>query len=189
MDRSAHGLVLWFTGLPGSGKTTLANRIAAQLREAGAQVEILDGDEIRENLSADLSFSWQDRIVQVRRTGFVARLLARNGVVAITALISPSREARDAQRRLIEGDGVPFLEVHTECPLPKLIERDPKGMYAKALRGEISGFTGVSAPYEPPPAAEVTVHTGAESVDESSERILAAIAGLSGIDADAKRTA
>jgi len=193
MKGSVQGLVIWLTGLPGSGKTTLATRIAAQLRGEGARVEVLDGDEVRENLSADLSFSWKDRIVQVRRTGFVARLLARNGTVAIAALISPCREAREAQRRMVENDGVPFVEVHTECPIPKLIERDPKGMYEKALRGEIEHFTGISDPYEPPVAAEVTVHTGHETVDESCQRILDEIARrcgpISGLNGSGKRSA
>jgi adenylyl-sulfate kinase len=166
---SGDGLTLWFTGLSGAGKSTLAETIGAGLRARGRRVEILDGDEIRTHLSKGLGFSKQDRDTNIRRIGYVARLLSRNGVVAIAAAISPYREVRDEVRRSHETR---FVEIYVDCPLEELVRRDRKGLYAKALAGEIANFTGVSDPYEPPMAPEVIVHTARESVDESSGRIV-----------------
>ena len=171
------GFVLWFTGLSGAGKSTLSAQVAAHLREAGCPVELLDGDEVRENLSKGLSFSKEDRDTNVRRIGYVARLLGRHGVVAITAAISPYAAVRDEQRALAQAEGVGFCEVYMECPLEVLAERDVKGLYKKALAGEIPHFTGVSDPYEPPELPEVTVHTDSESVEQSVARILETLHG------------
>jgi adenylyl-sulfate kinase len=164
-----NGFTLWFTGLSGSGKSTLADRARTELVGRGRHVEILDGDEMRRNLSDGLGFSKEDRDRNVRRIGYVARLLSSHGIVAIAAAISPYRAARDEARRQHQ---VPFIEVFVECGLDELIRRDPKGLYASALRGEISNFTGISDPYEPPLRPEITVHTGQESVEDSLKRIL-----------------
>ena len=165
--------VLWLTGLSGAGKTTLAGRLVPELRRRGLPVEVLDGDEVRTNLSKGLGFSKEDRDTNVRRIGYVARLLARNGVATVTAAISPYREVRDEVRCAVEGDGAEFVEVYVECPLEVLAERDVKGLYRKALAGELQGFTGVSDPYEEPRAPDLTVRTHEESVETSAERIIA----------------
>src|SRR5207247_1858429 len=141
------GFTLWFTGLSGAGKSTLAQVIRDDLVARGRRVEILDGDEVRTNLSKGLGFSKEDRDTNIRRIGYVARLLARNGVVAITAAISPYREIRDEIRVAANADGVHFIEVYVECPIETLAERDVKGLYLKALAGEIKNFTGISDPY------------------------------------------
>src|SRR5918996_51557 len=141
------GFTIWFTGLSGAGKTTLAAALAAELANRGLKVEILDGDEVRTNLSKGLGFSKEDRDTNIRRIGYVAHLLTRNGVVAITAAISPYRAIRDEVRARI-GRG--FVEVYAKCPLETLITRDVKGLYQRALAGEIKEFTGVSDPYEEP---------------------------------------
>lgn len=166
------GFVLWLTGLSGAGKTTLAGRLVPELRARGLRVEVLDGDEVRTNLSKGLGFSKEDRDTNVRRIGYVARLLARNGVAALTAAISPYQEVRGEVRRAVEEDGVEFVEVYVECPLEVLAERDVKGLYQKARAGEIQGFTGVSDPYEQPRAPDVIVRTHEESIETSAERIV-----------------
>lgn len=166
------GFVLWFTGLSGAGKSTLSDRLVAIFRERGYKVELLDGDEVRTNLSKGLGFSKEDRDTNIRRIGYVARLLARNGVIAITAAISPYREIRDENRALTERDGVPFIEVYANAALDALVGRDVKGLYKKALNGEIANFTGVSDPYEPPLRPEIEVRTDMETVEESTARIL-----------------
>jgi adenylyl-sulfate kinase len=171
------GFVLWFTGLSGAGKSTLSLPIAERLRAAGRRVEILDGDEVRTHLSKGLGFSKEDRDTNIRRIGFVAELLAKNGVVAITAAISPYRDVRDEVRGKIERHGARFVEIYVECPIEVLAERDVKGLYKKALAGEIKHFTGVSDPYEPPVDPHVVVRSDRESVAESVEKILAAIHG------------
>ena len=167
------GFVLWLTGLSGAGKTTLAGRLMPELRARGLRVEVLDGDEVRTNLSKGLGFSKEDRDTNVRRIGYVARLLARNGVAAITAAISPYAEVREEVRRAAYADGAGFVEVYVECPLEVLAERDVKGLYKKALAGEIQGFTGVSDPYEAPRAPDVAVRTHEESIETSAGRIVA----------------
>jgi adenylylsulfate kinase len=168
-DPRERGFTLWFTGLSGAGKSTLAQTVGRTLADRGYLIEVLDGDEVRRNLSKGLGFSKEDRDTNIRRIGYVARLLSRNGVVAIAAAISPYRAIRDEVRR--EHDGR-FVEVFVECPLDELVKRDVKGLYAKALRGEIQQFTGVSDPYEPPLAAEVVVRTDRESVQQSANAIL-----------------
>ena len=169
------GFTIWFTGLSGSGKTSLAQLLINELKACDLKVELLDGDEVRTNLSKGLGFSREDRDTNIRRIGYVSRLLARNGVGVITAAISPYREIRDEVRQLITRDGGEFIEVYVQCPIEVLIERDVKGLYKKALAGEIKEFTGVSDPYEAPLNAEVTVHTDRESIEESASKILAAL--------------
>ena len=169
------GAILWFTGLSGAGKSTLAQAVRDELARDW-RVEILDGDEIREHLSKGLGFSKEDRDTNVRRIGLVARLLARNGVIAITAAISPYRDVRDEVRALAARDGVPFVEVFAQAEIEALAERDVKGLYRKALAGELAHFTGVSDPYEPPLSPDVVVRSDRETVTESRDRILAALA-------------
>jgi adenylyl-sulfate kinase len=166
------GIVIWLTGLSGAGKTTLASALKNELTAAGHRVETLDGDEVRENLSRGLGFSKEDRDTNVRRIGFVARLLARNGVIVLASAISPYRQSRDDVRQSVEGDGARFVEVFVRAPLSVLVERDVKGLYKKALAGEIKNFTGVSDPYEDPLAPDVTVDSSAEPVEESAARVL-----------------
>ena len=154
------GAVIWFTGLSGSGKTTIAHLVEDKLLEAGVPVEILDGDVVRENLSKGLGFSKEDRDTNIRRIAFVAHLLQRNGVFVITAAISPYQSVREEARTMIKD----FVEVYADAPLEVCEERDTKGLYAKARAGEIKGFTGIDDPYEPPEGAEVTcAHRARES--------------------------
>ncbi len=166
------GFVLWFTGLSGSGKSTLSEALEAEFRERGYRIERLDGDIVRTNLSAGLSFSREDRDINVRRIGFVCDLLARNGVIAISAAISPFASVRDEVRALVESHGVAFVEVYTQCSLEELARRDVKGLYKKAMAGEISNFTGVSDPYEAPENAEVVARSDSEPMEVSLQRIM-----------------
>lgn len=172
---AAQGVTIWLTGLSGAGKSTLAGYLEEALRRDGRRVEVLDGDVVRTNLSKGLGFSKEDRDTNIRRIGFVCRLLARNGVVAIVAAISPYRAVRDEVRAAITGDGAAFVEVYVRCPLDELVRRDTKGLYAKALAGELPQFTGVSDPYEPPAAPEVTVDTDRQTVQESAEAVFSAV--------------
>lgn len=162
------GFVVWFTGLSGAGKSTLAAMLSAELRARGVHVEVLDGDEVRTHLSKGLTFSREDRDTNVRRIGYVARLVARSGACAMTAAISPYRDIRDEQRAQIAN----FVEVYCQCTIPALAARDPKGLYKKALAGEIKNFTGIDDPYEAPSSPEITVHTDQESKEESLARIV-----------------
>lgn len=166
------GFVLWFTGLSGAGKTTLSTHLAAELRAQGLNVEVLDGDEVRTNLSKGLGFSKDDRDTNIRRIGYVSRLLARNHVAVIAAAISPYREVRDEVRRAVSGNGAEFIEVFAKCSIDVLTDRDVKGLYKKALAGELKGFTGVSDPYEEPLNPEVVVETDRETVEASAAKIL-----------------
>ena len=163
------GFTLWFTGLSGAGKSTLASRIRLELASRGQRVEVLDGDEIRTNLSKGLGFSKEDRDTNIRRIGYVARLLSRNGVAAIAAAISPYRDVRDEVKRAHEA---PFVEAFVDCSLEELMRRDAKGLYARAMKGELPNFTGISDPYEPPVSPHIHVHSDRETVDESSAKIL-----------------
>jgi adenylylsulfate kinase len=165
------GGIIWLTGLSGAGKTTIAQALSATLQSQGRRVELLDGDVIRTHLSKGLGFSKEDRDTNVRRVGFVCHLLARNGVVAIAALISPYRAVRQEVRDL----GSPFVEVYVQAPLAVCEQRDVKGLYQKARAGLIQGFTGIDDPYEPPLHPEVICHTDRETVTESVAKILAVL--------------
>ena len=163
------GFTIWFTGLSGSGKTTLSKRLELELRRRGVQkVELLDGDVIRPHLSEGLGFSKEDRDANIKRIGFVCKLLSRNGVVTIAAAISPYREIRDFNRKEI-GD---FVEIYCKCPLEICIRRDVKGLYRKALAGEIKNYTGVDDPYEEPLKPEVTLETDRETPEQSVMKII-----------------
>jgi adenylyl-sulfate kinase len=166
------GFVLWFTGLSGAGKSSLTEAVAPLLRERGRRVEVLDGDEVRLNLSKGLGFSREDRDTNILRIGFVANLLARNGVGVITAAISPYRETRDAVRRLVEGDGGRFIETHVAATLEECEARDVKGLYAEARAGKRPGFTGIDDPYEPPLRPELSIPTGQEPLEASLARVI-----------------
>jgi len=168
------GFVLWFTGLSGSGKSTLSSMVAAEIEARGLHVERLDGDEIRTHLSRGLGFSREDRDENVRRIGFVAKLVSRCGACAIAAAISPYRAARDEVRGAVDR----FVEVHTDCPIDVLAQRDPKGLYKRALAGEIKHFTGLDDPYEAPFQPEVHLHTDRETPAESLAKIIATLESL-----------
>jgi adenylyl-sulfate kinase len=162
------GFTLWFTGLSGSGKTTLAKALEPELRKRGLKVERLDGDIVRQSLTRDLGFSKEDRNKNIERVTFVAKLLTRNGVATICSFISPYIERRNRTRQEIGN----FVECYVECPLATLVERDVKGLYKKALAGEIQNFTGISDPYEPPPNSEIVVNSATQTVKESVAVIL-----------------
>ncbi|GAC1655201.1 MAG: adenylyl-sulfate kinase [Vulcanimicrobiaceae bacterium] len=163
------GFAVWLTGLSGAGKSTIARQLGIELEAAGRPVEVLDGDEVRKLLSKGLGYSRVDRDANVARIAFVASLLVNHGVAVITGAISPYTQARRAARARIGN----FIEVYVRCSLSELTRRDPKGLYHRALSGELKHFTGVSDPYEEPVAAEVIVDTEFESVDESVGKILA----------------
>lgn len=162
------GFTLWFTGLSGAGKTTLAQLVEHTLRERGRRVELLDGDVVRTHLSKGLGYSREDRDANILRIGFVCSLLSRNGVIAIASAISPYRETRD-QVRSMAGD---FVEVFVNTPLEECQRRDVKGLYRQALAGQLPSFTGISDPYEPPPSAEITVTTIGQSPEQSATQII-----------------
>ena len=169
------GCTIWFTGLSGAGKSTVSAIIEAELRQRGLRVEVLDGDVIRTNLSRGLGFSKEDRDTNIRRIGWVCEVLARNGVVAIAAAISPYHEIRDEIRGKIKN----FAEVYMECPIEVLAERDVKGLYKKALAGEIKNFTGVDDPYEPPLNPEVICHTDdRETPEQSAAKVIRKLEAL-----------
>lgn len=165
----ADGFTIWLTGLSGAGKSTIAERLAAELAERGRGVEVLDGDVIRTNLSKGLGFSREDRDENIARIAFVAGLLTKHGAAVITAAISPFAEARAKARERIGN----FVEVYVRCSIDELTRRDVKGLYEKALRGEIKNFTGISDPYEAPEAPDVVVDTERETVEDSVGKILA----------------
>jgi adenylyl-sulfate kinase len=167
------GRVIWFTGLSGAGKTTLATALADELRAAGRRVEVLDGDTMREHISSGLGFSREDRDQNVNRIAFIAHLLARNGVVVLVAAISPYRASRAAARSLI-GD---FIEVHLATPLEVCIARDVKSLYARALAGELKQFSGVSDPYEVPESPELRLDTNELSVPQAVAQVVALLSG------------
>jgi len=162
------GAAVWFTGLPASGKSTIAREVFRRLVERGVATELLDGAEVRESLSRGLGFSREDREAHVRRMGYVAKLLSRNGVVAICVAVSPYRATRDEVRR----NTTHFVEVYVDCSVEEAERRDTEGAYARARAGEIPEFTGVSAPYEPPEAAEVHIHTEREGVSQAAARVI-----------------
>lgn len=162
------GTTIWFTGLSGAGKSTISSLLSDRLLEMGRLVEVLDGDEVRRNLSAGLGFSKADRDTNVRRIGFVCRLLSRNGVIAVSAAISPYRAIREELKQSIPN----FLEIFVDCPLSVCIDRDVKGLYKRALRGEIPAFTGVSDPYEAPLNPDLVLRSHQEAPEISVERVI-----------------
>ena len=170
----SHGVTIWFTGLSGAGKSTIARILEKRLRTMGRKVEVLDGDVVRTNLSKGLGFSKEDRDTNIKRIGFVCHLLTRNDVVAIAAAISPYREVRDYNRSLIGN----FVEVYAKCSLDECAKRDVKGLYQKAMKGEIKGFTGVDDPYEEPLHAEVVCETDKQTPEESAEKVLSKLEEL-----------
>jgi adenylylsulfate kinase len=161
------GFTLWLTGMSGAGKSTISDELMERFRMAGAKVELLDGDIVRTNLSQGLGFSREDRDTNIRRIGFVAELLSRNGVIVVVAAISPYRETRNEVKNRIAN----FVEVHVDCPIEVLAQRDVKGLYKKALAGEVGNFTGISDPYEPPLDAAVTVRSDRETIAQGVDRI------------------
>ena len=165
---------LWFTGMSGSGKSTISRMIEQRLRALGAKVELLDGDVVRTHLCKGLTFRKEDRDENIRRIGFLCEMLTRHGVIAIAAAISPYRAVREEVRARIPN----FVEVHVECPVEVLAERDVKGLYRKALAGEIEHFTGISDPYEQPLTPEVVVNSGRETPEESVARIWSKLESL-----------
>jgi len=162
------GFVLWLTGLSGAGKSTVATKLGPTLAERGHRVELLDGDDVRTNLCQGLGFSREDRDTNIARIGYVAGKLAKHGVAVLVAAISPYREARDRVRASVPN----FVEVHVAAPVSTCAERDVKGLYARALAGELPNFTGVSGPYEPPESPELMLRTDIEPVDESVAAVL-----------------
>ena len=172
------GCTLWFTGLSGSGKTTISKLVEAELRRRGRKVESLDGDVVRTNLSKGLGFSKEDRDTNIKRIAFVCDLLSRNDVVAIAAAISPYREVRDYARAQIEN----FVEIFVDCPIDVCIERDTKGLYKKAIAGEIANFTGISDPYEEPLSAELVIKSSEETPEESAGKVIARLKELNHIE-------
>jgi adenylylsulfate kinase len=165
------GAILWFTGMSGGGKSTLANAVGGRIQGV-RPLEVLDGDEMRMHLSKGLSFTKEDRDINVRRIGYVARLLAKHGVFVITAAISPYADTRNEVRQLAGAENIPFVEVFVDAHIDSLVARDVKGLYKRALAGEIAHFTGISDPYEPPTHPEIVVYTDKEGVDVSARRIL-----------------
>jgi len=172
------GVTLWFTGLPCSGKSAIADRVANILKDKGYYAERLDGDIVRQDLTRDLGFSKKDRDENIRRVTFVAKLLTRNGVIVLTSFISPYREMRDRARTQIGS----FLEIYVKCPVEVCAERDVKGMYKKAMRGEIKEFTGVSDPYEEPEKPELLIESDKETLEHSVGRVLAKLGELGFIE-------
>ena len=169
---ATEGLTVWFTGLSGAGKSTLCNAVYAALIQQGYRAEILDGDLIRQHLSRDLSFSKEDRDENIRRIGFIAEMLTRNGILVLVAAISPYRNVRDAVHQKIGR----FLEVFVDAPLAVCEQRDPKGLYRKARRGELPGFTGIDDPYEEPLIPDVRCCTDQEPLEVSTRKVVAAVA-------------
>ena len=164
-------VTLWFMGRPASGKSTLAKRIEAELRDQDHKVENLDGDEVRQNLHPDLGFTREDRALNNRRTAFVCKLLNRNGIDAVTAMITPFREAQQRAREIIESSGT-FVLIYVKCPVDVAADRDPKGLYEKARAGKIENFTGINHPFQEPLNPEIIVDTAENDVDECVDKIL-----------------
>lgn len=175
----SEGIAIWLTGLSGAGKSTIAQRLQTELERRGRSVEVLDGDEVRTFLSKGLGFSREDRDTNIGRISFVASLLVKHGVTVITAAISPYAEARDQARKRIGN----FVEVYVRCSIPELTRRDVKGLYAKALAGELANFTGVSDPYEAPVSPDVVVDSETQSVEESVAAILAHLDARTAVEA------
>ena len=177
VENAPTGMTVWLTGLPSAGKTTLARAAAEQLAGAGRDVQVLDGDEIREYLSAGLGFSREDRDTNVRRIGFVARLLASHRVTVFAPVIAPYAATRAEVRALHEEVGIPYLEVHVATPLDVCAERDVKGLYAQQRAGEVNHLTGVDDPYEVPTDPDLRIDTAGQTLEQSTEQLVAAVTG------------
>ncbi|WP_328499166.1 adenylyl-sulfate kinase [Streptomyces sp. NBC_00414] len=175
-ENQVTGATIWLTGLPSAGKTTIAYELAGRLREEGHRVEVLDGDEIRTFLTAGLGFSREDRHTNVQRIGFLADLLARNGVKTLVPVIAPYADSREAVRKRHQASGAAYLEVHVATPVEVCSERDVKGLYAKQAAGEISGLTGVDDPYEAPESPDLRIESHTQSVQESAAALHALLA-------------
>ncbi len=165
------GFVLWFTGLPGSGKTTIAKGVMEELRKRGYRVELLDGDWVRKTINPDAGFTREERNRHLYRVAWIARLLARNGVIVLCSFVSPYRDTRAKIREIVEEE-VPFIETFVKCSLEEVIRRDPKGLYKKALKGEIKHMTGIDDPYEEPLNPEIVVDSEHKSVEENVETVI-----------------
>ncbi|WP_373299752.1 adenylyl-sulfate kinase [Streptomyces xantholiticus] len=176
LENDVTGATIWLTGLPSAGKTTIAHELAGRLRAEGHRVELLDGDEIREFLSAGLGFSREDRHTNVLRIGFVAELLASNGVKVLVPVIAPYADSRAAVRKRHQSEGTPYVEVHVATPVEVCSERDVKGLYAKQAAGEISGLTGVDDPYEEPETPDLRIESQNQTVRESADAVHALLA-------------
>ncbi|MDN3292461.1 adenylyl-sulfate kinase [Streptomyces ficellus] len=170
-EKDVTGATIWLTGLPSAGKTTIAHELAGRLRADGRRVEVLDGDEIREFLSAGLGFSREDRHTNVQRIGFVAELLASNGVHVLVPVIAPYADSREAVRKRHQQEGTPYVEVHVATPVEVCSVRDVKGLYAKQAAGEISGLTGVDDPYEEPESPDLRIESQNQTVAESAAAV------------------
>ncbi|EDY62419.1 adenylylsulfate kinase [Streptomyces pristinaespiralis ATCC 25486] len=170
-EKEVTGATIWLTGLPSAGKTTIAYELAGRLRAEGHRVELLDGDEIREFLSAGLGFTREDRHTNVQRIGFVAELLASNGVKVLVPVIAPYADSREAVRKRHQREGTPYVEVHVATPVEVCSERDVKGLYAKQAAGEISGLTGVDDPYEEPETPDLRIESQNQTVQESAAAV------------------
>ncbi|RLG84552.1 MAG: adenylyl-sulfate kinase [Thermoprotei archaeon] len=166
------GFVVWFTGLPGSGKTTIAKSVAEKLRSMGYRVEVLDGDWVRKTINPDAGFTREQRRIHLHRVAWISRLLARNGVIVLCSFVSPYRDVRAEIRNIVEEENIPFIEVYTKCSLETCIKRDPKGLYKKALRGEIKHFTGISDPYEEPLNPELVIDTEHDNIETNVSKII-----------------
>ncbi|RLF14614.1 MAG: adenylyl-sulfate kinase [Thermoprotei archaeon] len=164
--------VVWFTGLPASGKTAVASRVAEELRSRGLKVELLDGDWVRRTINPDAGFTREQRRLHLLRVAWVARLLARNGVVVLCSFVSPYRDVRGEVRRIVEEEGLRFVEVYVKCSLETCMRRDPKGLYRRALAGEVKHMTGLDDPYEPPLSPEVAIDTENEGLEECARKVL-----------------
>ncbi|MEU5293401.1 adenylyl-sulfate kinase [Streptomyces umbrinus] len=175
-ENQVTGATIWLTGLPSAGKTTIAYELAGRLREEGHRVEVLDGDEIRTFLTAGLGFSREDRHTNVQRIGFLADLLARNGVKTLVPVIAPYADSREAVRKRHQASGAAYIEVHVATPVEVCSERDVKGLYAKQAAGEISGLTGVDDPYEEPESPDLRIESHTQSVQESAAALHALLA-------------
>jgi adenylylsulfate kinase len=170
------GATVWLTGLPSAGKTTIARAVAGRLTARGRRAEVLDGDELREFLSAGLGFSRADRDTNVQRIGFVAELLASHGVVVLVPVIAPYADSREAVRKRHEAQGTPYLEVHVATPVDVCADRDVKGLYAKQAAGELTGLTGVDDPYEAPARPDLRIQTQGRTVEQSADAVTALLA-------------
>lgn len=165
------GFVVWFTGLPGSGKTTIAKGVMEELRKRGYRVELLDGDWVRKTINPDAGFTREERNRHLYRVAWIARLLARNGVIVLCSFVSPYRDTRAKIREIVEEE-VPFIEAFVKCSLEEVIRRDPKGLYKRALRGEIKHMTGIDDPYEEPLNPEITVDSEHNSIEENVKTVI-----------------